>query len=238
MSEEKSAVPQHVAIIMDGNGRWAKKRGLPRIRGHQVGADSVTAVLKACRTAGVKYLTLYAFSTENWIRPKAEVMGLMSLLSKFLRDQSYELHDNKTRLRVIGHKEDLPAPVLKALNRVIAETSHYTEGTLTLALSYGARGEITDAVRAIAERVKRGELKPGDITEKTISENLYTSEIPDPDFMIRTSGEQRISNCLVWQLSYAEFYFTETAWPDFREKEFLEAIEVYKSRHRRFGDIK
>lgn len=238
MGSEKPAVPQHVAIIMDGNGRWAKKRGWPRIKGHQVGADSVRAVLKACRTAGVKYLTLYAFSTENWIRPKAEVMGLMSLLSKFLRDQSFELHDNKTRLRVIGHKQDLPAPVRKELDKVIAETSHYTEGTLTLALSYGGRVEITDAVRAIAEEVKRGELKPADITEKVIAQHLYTSEIPDPDFMIRTSGEQRISNFLLWQLSYAEFYFTDVLWPDFREKEFLEAIEVYKNRHRRFGDIK
>ncbi len=238
MSEGKPEIPQHVAIIMDGNGRWAKKRGLPRIRGHQVGADSVKAVLQACRKSGVKYLTLYAFSTENWIRPKAEVLGLMSLLSKFLRDQSHELHDNKTRLRVIGHIDDLPAAVRRELLNCVAETAHYTEGTLTLALSYGGRVEITDAVRAIAEKVKRGELKPDEITDKTISQHLYAPDIPDPDFLIRTSGEQRISNFLLWQLSYAEFYFTETFWPDFREKEFLEAIEVYKNRHRRFGDIK
>lgn len=238
MSGAKSQIPQHVAIIMDGNGRWAKGRGLPRIRGHQVGADSVRAVLKACRTAGVKYLTLYAFSTENWIRPKAEVTGLMSLLSRFLRDQSFELHENKTRLLVIGHKEDLPAAVRRQLDKTIAETSHYTEGTLILALSYGGRVELADAVRSIARDVKAGVLEPDDVSEKTIAERLYTAGIPDPDFMIRTSGEQRISNFLLWQLSYAEFYFTETLWPDFREKEFLEAIEVYKNRHRRFGDVK
>lgn len=222
---------------MDGNGRWARKRGLPRIRGHQAGADSVRAVLKACRTAGVKYLTLYAFSTENWVRPKTEVMGLMSLLSRFLRDQSFELHENRTRLRVIGHIDDLPAAVRRALLKVVAETSHYTEGTLTLALSYGGRVEITDAVRRIAGEVASGALRPDAITEQTVAQHLYTAEMPDPDFMIRTSGEQRISNFLLWQLSYAEFYFTPTLWPDFREPEFLAAIEAYKNRHRRFGDI-
>lgn len=238
MTDAAPKVPQHVAIIMDGNGRWAKKRGLPRIKGHQEGAESVRAVLRACRKAGVKYLTLYAFSSENWVRPKDEVRGLMMLLIRFLRRQAHELHDNKVQLRVSGHVADLPADVRKELDRVIAETRDYTEGVLTLCLSYGGRVEIVDAVQAIAEKVKTGALKVADIDDQAISAHLYQPDIPDPDLMIRTSGEQRISNFLLWQLSYAEFYFTNVFWPDFREKEFLEAIEEYARRNRRFGDIK
>jgi undecaprenyl diphosphate synthase len=226
-----------VAVIMDGNGRWAKRRGMPRIRGHQVGAESVRAVLRACRKVGVKYLTLYAFSSENWVRPRAEVTGLMGLLRKFLRDQAFELHENKIRLRTIGHTEQLPQAVRAELQRVIDETRHYKDGQLILALSYGGRVEIADACRAIARKVRRGDLDPADITESTISAHLYLPDVPDPDFMIRTSGEMRISNFLLWQLSYAELYVTEVLWPDFREGEFELAIEEYARRHRRFGDI-
>ncbi len=235
---EKAAVPRHIAIIMDGNGRWARARGLPRIKGHQEGAESVRAILKACRKFDIEYLTLYAFSSENWVRPRAEVTGLMTLLRTFLRDQSFELHENQVKLRVIGHIRDLPAIVRSELNRVVDETAHYRRGTLTLALSYGGRAELTDAMRAIATKVREGELKPSAITEKTIQQHLYAPDIPDPDFMIRTSGEMRISNFLLWQLSYAELYVTPVMWPDFREPEFAAALENYKSRHRRFGDIK
>lgn len=238
MSEPASAIPQHVAIIMDGNGRWAKARGLPRLQGHQVGAESVRAILLACRKIGVKYLTLYAFSSENWVRPRPEVTGLMSLLRKFLREQAVELHKHRVRLRVIGHMQDLPLPVRRELNRVIDATAHYTEGHLILALSYGGRQEITDAVRQIALKVQQGEIQPGRIAESTISRHLYLPDVPDPDFMIRTSGEMRISNFLLWQLSYAELYVTPVMWPEFREPQFLEAIEAYQGRHRRFGDIK
>jgi undecaprenyl diphosphate synthase len=238
MSNDPSGVPAHVAIIMDGNGRWAKARGLPRIRGHHVGAESVRAILLACRKAGVKYLTLYAFSSENWVRPRPEVTGLMGLLRKFLRDQADELHKHRVRLRVIGHIQDLPSAVRRDLEAVIEETAHYTEGHLILALSYGGRQEITDAVKAIAEKVQAGSLAPKKITPETIAQHLYLPDVPDPDFMIRTSGEMRISNFLLWQLSYAELYVTPVMWPDFREPQFLEALEVYRSRHRRFGDIK
>lgn len=238
MSRTPPVIPQHVAIIMDGNGRWAKAQGLPRLRGHRAGAESVRAILLACRKVGVKYLTLYAFSSENWVRPRPEVAGLMSLLREFLRDQADELHKHKVRLRVIGHQQDLPLPVRRELNRVIDETAHYTDGHLILALSYGGRQEITDAVRAIAEKVQRNELEPKKITEDTLAQHLYLPDVPDPDFMIRTSGEMRISNFLLWQLSYAELYVTPVMWPEFREPQFLEAMEVYQGRHRRFGDIK
>ena len=238
MSQGSSTIPRHVAIIMDGNGRWAKARGLPRIRGHHVGADSVRAILLACRKIGVEYLTLYAFSSENWVRPRAEVSGLMALLRRFLRQQAHELHEKKVRLRVIGHIQDLPDSVRKELEKVMAETSHYTEGHLILALSYGGRQEITDAVQAIARRVEAGDLKAANITDKTIASHLYLPDVPDPDYMIRTSGEMRISNFLLWQLSYAELYVTDIFWPDFREPQFLEAIAEYGRRHRRFGDIK
>ncbi len=238
MSEAPPVIPQHVAIIMDGNGRWAKARGLPRLQGHRVGAESVRAILLACRKIGVKYLTLYAFSSENWVRPRPEVTGLMSLLRKFLREQAVELHEHRVRLRVIGHMQDLPLPVRRELNRVIDETAHYRDGDLILALSYGGRQELADAVRAIATKVKAGALEPKRITEETITQHLYLPDVPDPDFMIRTSGEMRISNFLLWQLSYAELYVTPVMWPDFREPQFLEAIEAYQCRHRRFGDIK
>ncbi len=238
MSKAKSRVPAHVAIIMDGNGRWARSRGWPRIRGHQVGVESVRNIVRACRKAGVRYLTLYAFSVENWVRPKAEVSGLMRILRRFLVKEEKELHENRVRLRVIGRMGDLPAAVQAELKRVMKATEAYTEGTLTLALSYGGRTEITDAVRKIAARVKKGELDPGEIDESVVAGHLYAPDIPDPDLVIRTSGEMRISNFLLWQISYAELYITDVLWPDFREEEFLKALADYAGRQRRFGDIK
>jgi undecaprenyl diphosphate synthase len=238
MKTVDAKIPQHVAIIMDGNGRWAQRRGLPRIRGHQVGTESVRTIVRACKKAGVKYLTLYAFSVENWVRPKTEIRGLMRILKHFLTKEETELHENQVRLRVIGRLHDLPADVQDELKRVMKATAHYTGGQLILALSYGGRAEIVDAVRAIAKKVKKGELGPDSIDDKTIAENLYAPDIPDPDLMIRTSGELRISNFLLWQLSYSEFYVTDVLWPDFREAEFAKALDAYSQRHRRFGDIK
>jgi undecaprenyl diphosphate synthase len=229
--------PRHVAIIMDGNGRWAKARGLPRIKGHHEGAKSVRAVLHACREIGIEYLTLYAFSVENWVRPEAEVKGLMFLLRKFLRDDEDELHEFQTRFRVIGRIADLPAALQKEVRRVEDATRAYSRHTLTLALSYGGRAELVDATRAIAQKVRAGALDPAKIDETTIHDHLYAPDLPDPDYMIRTSGEQRLSNFLLWQLSYAEFYFTPVLWPDFRREQLLEAVEEYHKRHRRFGDI-
>jgi len=238
VAETHSArVPRHVAIIMDGNGRWAKERGLPRIKGHEVGTESVRAIVRACREVGVKYLTLYAFSVENWVRPRPEINGLMLLLRSFLRDREQELHENHVRLRTIGRTADLPKELQRELNRVIAATAHYDEGNLILALSYGGRTEIAAACRRIAERVKAGELDLGNVSEKTVAEHLYAPDIPDPDLLIRTSGEMRLSNFLLWQASYAEIYVTNVLWPDFREPQFREAIEAYGRRHRRFGDI-
>ena len=238
MSKPKSKIPVHVAIIMDGNGRWAKRRGMPRIRGHQVGVESVRAIVRACRKAGVRYLTLYAFSVENWVRPKDEIGGLMRILRHFLAKEEKELHENKVRLRVIGRPQDLPASVQTELKRVMKATEAYTDGTLTLALSYGGRTEIADAVRAIARRVKSGDLEPERIDESTVAQHLYAPDIPDPDLVIRTSGEMRISNFLLWQISYSELYVTDVLWPDFREEEFLKALADYAGRQRRFGDIK
>jgi len=230
-------IPVHVAIIMDGNGRWAKQRGLPRIKGHQQGAESVRAVVRACREVGVKYLTLYAFSKENWIRPMEEISGLMLLLRTYLKDREHELHENRIRFRAIGRLADLPEDIQREIARVMNATAGYSDGNLTLALSYGGRAELTDAVRAICGKVREGTLKVEDIDEPVIAAHLYAPDLPDPDLMIRTSGEMRISNFLLWQLSYAELYVTPVLWPDFREPQFREAIEAYQLRHRRFGDI-
>ena len=238
MSDEKSNVPQHVAIIMDGNGRWAKARGWPRLKGHQEGANSLRAILRACRDHGVKYLTVYAFSSENWVRPKSEVSGLMNLLKTFLRKQEHELHENKVRLRMIGRMEDLPAAVQKELQRVMAATAQYAEHQLILALSYGARAEITEACRRIARQARAGQLDVEKITEQTVAERLYLPDVPNPDLLIRTSGEMRLSNFLLWQISYSEIYVTDVFWPDFRETQFAAALQDYAQRHRRFGDIK
>lgn len=222
---------------MDGNGRWARQRGLPRIKGHQAGADAVIAAVRACRKLNVEYLTLFAFSIENWVRPSDEIQGLMTLLKTFLKRREKLLHENEIRLRVIGHSEDLPPDLQTELERVCEETSGYSRGNLTVALSYGGRSELAEATRQIAAKAKAGEIDIDQIDEDSISENLYAPELPDPDLMIRTSGEQRISNFLLWQLSYAELYFTDLLWPDFREEHFAAAIEDYKNRQRRFGDI-
>ena len=231
------AVPRHVAIIMDGNGRWARQRGLPRLKGHEEGANSVRAAIQSCRKFGVEYLTLYAFSVENWVRPPSEIQGLMRLLRRFLKDDEHELHEHEVRLRVIGRLQDLPRLVQSGLKRVMDATEHYTKGQLILALSYGGRSEIADAVRQIAVKVKAGELSPDKIDESTVAQHLYAPDVPDPDLMIRTSGEMRLSNFLLWELSYSELYVADELWPDFREKEFVAAIEAYGKRQRRFGDI-
>ena len=232
---EIACVPRHVAVIMDGNGRWAKQRGRPRLFGHRAGADSLRAILRACRDHGVEFLTVYAFSTENWVRPQDEVSGLMSLLKTFLKKDEHELHENQVRLRVTGRLQDLPKAVRNELERVMAATRNYEKGHLILALSYGGRAEIVDAVRAIASDVRAGTLAPEAIDEKAIAARLYLPDVPDPDLMIRTSGELRLSNFLLWELSYSEFYFTETLWPDFREPDFAKALEEYARRQRRYG---
>lgn len=229
-------IPRHVAIIMDGNGRWAQQRGLTRLQGHQEGAKSVQAILKACRKAGVKYLTLYAFSTENWARPRPEINGLMKLLMQFLREHEPDLHKYKIRLRAIGRLNDLPRSLQTVLRHVMKTTESYQSSQLILALSYGGRAEIAHAAREIAQRVEAGKLKADDVDEAVLARHLYVPDVPDPDLMIRTSGEMRLSNFLLWQLSYAELYATATLWPDFREEHFFKALTEYGQRHRRFGN--
>ncbi len=232
-----NVVPAHVAIIMDGNGRWAKQRGLPRLHGHRAGVESVRAIVRACRKAGVKYLTLYAFSTENWSRPSAEIKGLMRILATFLRKQDSELHENKVRLRTIGEPEAFPVSVRRELDRVKKETALYKEGALILALNYGSRSELVRAARGLIAQARQGRLQETDVDEKCFAANLDAPDVPDPDLLIRTSGEQRLSNFLLWQLSYAEFYFTKILWPDFREPQFMEALADYARRKRRFGGL-
>ena len=232
---EIACVPRHVAVIMDGNGRWAKQRLRPRLFGHRAGAESLRAVLRACRDHGVEYLTVYAFSTENWVRPQDEVSGLMSLLKTFLKKDEHELHENQVRLRVTGRIQDLPKAVRAELERVMEATKNYEKGHLILALSYGGRAEIVDAVRVLAADAKAGRIDPEKIDEKAIAARLYLPDVPDPDLMIRTSGELRLSNFLLWELSYSEFYFTETLWPDFREPDFAKALDEYARRQRRYG---
>ncbi len=231
------AVPQHVAVIMDGNGRWAQGRGLPRLKGHEEGAESVRAVLAAAQRHGIRYLTLYAFSVENWRRPAEEVSGLMRLLVYFLGRHAKELHERKTRLRVLGRRSDLPKAVAQALSRVEAETAGYAERTLVLALSYGGRTEIAHAAREIARQVREGSLCPEEVTEATVAAYLYLPDLPDPDLIIRTSGELRLSNFLLWQSAYSEFYCTPVLWPDFREAAFEEALNAFRVRQRRFGGL-
>ena len=234
LNEER--LPQHVAIIMDGNGRWAKKRLWNRLVGHRAGADAVDAVTTLCREIGVKYLTLYAFSTENWNRPDSEVSGLMELFKEFLVSKRNLLIEKNVRLNIIGEKNKFSPELLKLMNETIEATKQTgTKMTLTLALSYGSRQEITSAVRKIAEKAAKHEIVPENIDEKLISESLYTFDMPDPDLVIRTSGEYRISNYLLWQIAYSEFYFTDTLWPDFKKEEFIKALKDYAGRERRFG---
>ncbi|AEH45939.1 undecaprenyl diphosphate synthase [Thermodesulfatator indicus DSM 15286] len=230
-------IPAHVAIIMDGNGRWAKARHLPRIMGHREGMKSVRAVVEAARKVGVKVLTLYAFSKENWQRPKEEVSFLMKLLSEYLQKEVDELHEKDVQIRAIGEIELLPRQVLELLDKAIKKTKNNQGLILNLALSYGGRAEIARAARLIAEACLKGDLKPQEIDEELFGRFLYTADLPDPDLLIRTSGEKRISNFLLYQCAYTEFYFTPTLWPDFREKEFIEALKDYQARERRFGKI-
>ncbi|HJO94241.1 MAG TPA: isoprenyl transferase [Victivallales bacterium] len=227
----------HVAIIMDGNGRWAKKNGLLRIEGHREGAKAVRRVLDAAELFDIKYITLYAFSTENWKRPKLEVIGLMKLLKEFLELNYDLLMEKKVKLRTIGRIDDIPYVTRKVLNRIVKNTSKNTERELILALSYGSRAEIIDATKKIVNAVKNDIIKLDDIDESKFSSFLYAPDIPDPELMIRTSGEYRLSNFMLWQLSYSELWITDTLWPDFGEKEFKEAIESYYSRNRRFGGV-
>jgi undecaprenyl diphosphate synthase len=230
-------LPRHVAIIMDGNGRWAKQRGLPRIEGHRAGAESVREMVRACGELGIQYLTLYAFSSENWARPKVEVAALMHLLEFYLQQEIPELNKNNVRLAAIGRIHELPQGAQRQLQKGIDALAKNTGLTLVLALSYGGRAEIVDAVRGIAREIKTGQLEVADIDEKCISQHLYTRQIPDPDLLIRTSGELRLSNFLLWQISYAEIYVTDTLWPDFRKDELSKAMEDYGKRQRRFGRV-
>ena len=227
--------PAHIAIIMDGNGRWATSRGLPRTEGHKAGADTVLRVLDYCLKYDIHYLTLYAFSTENWKRSPTEVAALMKLLSDFLDAQGAKLHQHKVRLCVIGDLERLPAPAQTRLRKQIDESAKYTDHVLTLALSYGGRAEIVQAAQKLAAEVAAGTIRPQDITEDSFANHLQTAGMPDPDLIIRTAGEQRLSNFLLWQASYAEFWFTPVLWPDFDETTFQEALENFSQRQRRYG---
>lgn len=226
-------IPNHIAIIMDGNGRWAKERKLARYFGHQAGVESVREVVRSCAKLGVKYLTLFVFSTENWERPKREVNALMNLLKKLLKSEAKELNENNVRVRAIGQIERLPKEVKKNLEELIELTKNNTGLTLVLSLSYGGRQEILDAIK----KILKNKLEPERFDEKEFRKFLYDPEIPDPDLMIRTGGEYRISNFLLFQSAYTEFYFTKTLWPDFREKDLLLAIEDYQKRKRRFGRV-
>jgi len=231
-------LPVHIAIIMDGNGRWAKKRLLNRIKGHEKGSETVRAVVQGCREIGIRYLTLYAFSTENWQRPKKEVDALMVLLAKFLRSELNEMVENNIRLRVIGQVDRLPDEVRKALQETMAATADKTGMDLILALSYGSRAEIVTMVQNLAEKIKRGEIEPEAISAETVADHLYTRGIPDPDLLIRTSGEMRISNFMLWQIAYSEIFVTPTLWPDFSKEELLHILQNYQRRERRFGAVR
>jgi undecaprenyl diphosphate synthase len=235
--QARAALPTHVAVIMDGNGRWAKQRHLPRVEGHRHGAESVRAVVRAAGEIGIKFLTLYAFSVENWNRPKDEVDTLMQHLGRFLKSELAELNRYNVRLEAIGQIYRLPESVQVQLQKTRAALEHNNGLTLTLALSYGGRYEIVEACRSLAAKVKEGQLEPAEINEKAFAEHLYTRHMPDPDLLIRTSGELRISNFLLWQISYAELVVTPTLWPDFRKPQFFEALDEYARRQRRFGAI-
>ena len=234
---DKNKLPNHTAIIMDGNGRWAKQKGKLRIFGHQHGVAAVREVTEAAAELGIQYLTLYAFSTENWNRPKAEVDALMELLVSTIHKEVKTLNKNNIRLKAIGNFKSLPKNCYNELMDAIEQTSKNDRMTLVLALSYSSKWEIIEAVKLVAQEVKKGELSADEINEKLFSSHLCTKNIPDPELLIRTSGEQRISNFLLWQIAYSELYFTEKLWPDFRKEDFYEAILDYQNRERRFGKI-
>ncbi|MBT3597030.1 MAG: isoprenyl transferase [Verrucomicrobia bacterium] len=235
--EAQQVLPKHVAIIMDGNGRWAKQRRLPRTVGHRRGLESLRTVVRTASRLGIKYLTLFTFSAENWNRPKSEVDTIMRYLGRFLRTEIPEFNSYNVQLDAIGQIERLPQKVQDQLAKTKETLSNNDGMTMVLALSYGARQEMIDATRAIADKVQKGELTSGQINEEMISNHLYTSEIPDPELLVRTSGEMRISNFLLWQISYAELVITDTLWPDFRAPQLYDALEAYAKRHRRFGKV-
>jgi undecaprenyl diphosphate synthase len=228
-------LPVHVAVIMDGNGRWAKKRRLNRIQGHEKGSEAVRSILRACREIGIPYLTLYAFSTENWQRSKKEISALMGLLIKFLKSEQREMLENNIRLDAIGQIERLPQNVQDELQKAMRLTEKNSALHVYIALSYGGRAEIVRMVQALAKKCKAGQLQPETINEDIVAEHLYTGGIPDPDLLIRTGGEMRISNFLLWQVAYTELHITSTLWPDFSKEEFLQIIKDYQRRERRFG---
>lgn len=233
----KDRLPQHIAIIMDGNGRWAKSQGFKRVAGHRKGTQAVRETVETCAEIGIKNLTLYAFSTENWNRPKLEVRSLMELLVSSLKKELKTMLKNDIRLTAIGKLDQLPKSVKNELQEVIEKTADNKRMNLVLALSYGGREELVTASRHIAKQIKDGKLNPEDIDENCIQQHLYTRELPDVDFLIRPGGEKRISNFLLWQVAYAELYFTETLWPDFRKEHLYEALINYQNRERRFGKI-
>jgi undecaprenyl diphosphate synthase len=236
-SQAKANLPVHVAVIMDGNGRWARQRSLPRVEGHREGAESVRAVVRVAGEIGIRYLTLYAFSVENWNRPKDEVDTLMKYLARYLKAEVSELNKYNVRLEVIGQIYRLPEFVQDQLKKTMAALARNNGLTLVLALSYGGRTEIIEATRAIAEKVRQGQLDVAEINDQVFSQHLYTKLLPDPDLLIRTSGEMRVSNFLLWQISYAELVVTPTLWPDFRRAQFFDALEEYARRNRRFGAV-
>ena len=231
-------IPAHVAVILDGNGRWAKKRHMPRTYGHKVGSQVVEDMLDIVDKTGVKYFTVYAFSTENWKRSQEEVSTLMGILRWYLKDCVKKSMKNNVRCRVIGRREELSPDIVESINNLEEKTKNNTGLNFTIAINYGGRDEITRAVKKIARKVEQGEMRAEDITEQTISDCLDTWELPDPDLLIRTSGEERLSNYLPWQLAYTEFYFTDTLWPDFNRDELIKAFEKYNRRERRFGGVK
>ncbi|WP_041445363.1 isoprenyl transferase [Syntrophobotulus glycolicus] len=230
-------IPEHIAIIMDGNGRWAQKKGMPRGIGHRAGLEALKAVVRCCDEIGVKYLTVYAFSTENWKRPQSEIGILMSLLKEYLKRELMELVANHVQIRVSGEIEQLPKDVYEDVLQACQKTKNNDGLVFNLALNYGGRSEIVKAVREIAQEVRNGEISVQEINEKIIEDHLYTASIPDPELLIRTSGEMRLSNFLLWQVAYSEIVVAEEYWPDFKEKSLLNAIEIYQNRERRFGGI-
>jgi undecaprenyl diphosphate synthase len=234
---EHPTIPRHIAIIMDGNGRWAKERGLPRLEGHRAGAESVREVMEASIELGVEYLTLFAFSSENWSRPAMEVAALMTLLDRFLKEKAKELDRQNVRLLAIGQLDRLPAKTRALLAQIQARTAGHTTMTLVLALSYGGREEIVAAAKSLAEDAVSGSISPSDIDGALFASRLQTAGIPDPDLLVRTSGEMRVSNFLLWQISYAEMVIVKKLWPDFRQGDLFEAVQEYQRRHRRFGAL-
>ena len=234
---DPAKLPSHIAVIMDGNGRWAQKRLLNRVKGHEKGAETVRMVVRTCREIGIRFLTLYAFSTENWERPKSEVTALMVLLKKFLAGEKQEMLDNNIRLNTIGQTERLPADVQAAITDTMAATAKNDGMWLNLALSYGGRTEIVEAVKKIAETVKSGVIEPASISPELIAQHLYTADMPDPELLIRTSGEFRISNFLLWQIAYTEIHVTPTLWPDLTRDELIQILQDFQQRERRFGRV-